>query len=340
MMGDEEHGGEGADDLARLIRLAGERTPLPEERVERAREEARRVWQREIRRRVAWREIRGGAALAAAASLVVAIAYWLTLREGVPTAGVGGMGPIEVVVGEAQVREPSGGRLQPPRPFVAAATVPMGSVLTTTEATRAAIRLPSGHSLRLDHSTEVRLAAAERLHLDRGALYLASASESPAPRPLSVETPQGVVREIGTQFEVRLDHGSVRVRVREGSVVLSRDDAEREVAEGTELALDDDGSMAAREIPTNGPEWDWVSWIAPMLDLDGRTAGEFLRWAAREQGWRLVFDDAAVEEAAATTEVAGDIRGMSITQALDAVVPTCGLSYTVEEGVMKVAAVP
>ena len=59
----QDHG----DDVATLIRLAGQRPAVPEERIERARPAARTTWQQETRRRSRARYLWGAAALAAAA---------------------------------------------------------------------------------------------------------------------------------------------------------------------------------------------------------------------------------------------------------------------------------
>ncbi len=328
------------DDIRTLVRLAGQRPPVPEEHIARAREAARSTWRQEVRRRSRGRYLWGGAALAAAASIILFVSYSLPPGGSSERAGLGGCGPIEVVAGQAQIREPAGATFTAPRALVAEAMVPLDSVVSTSATRRAAIRLPSGHSLRLDFSTQVRITGAERLHLERGALYVASPSGILSARPLTIETPLGLIHEIGTQFEVRLAGDAVIVRVREGSVVLNHETGQREAASGTELTLAAPGSVSAREIPTYGPEWDWVSGITPMLNLDGSTARTFLDWVAREQGWKLAFADAQLEEASGAIQVAGNLEGMTFTQALDTVLPTCGLDYLIEDGVLSVESAP
>jgi ferric-dicitrate binding protein FerR (iron transport regulator) len=340
MTSDTRHTKDPADDVATLIRLAGRRPAIPENRVERARDAAHATWQREIRRRSRRRYAWGAVALAAAASLVFVAVYLRLPDEAVLRAGVGGSLQIQLLAGEAQILDSAGEGLLPPRALAVSESVPPGSVLTTSGAGRAAVRLPSGHSLRLDLSTRVRLDDSRSLYLERGTVYLASGDESGDSEPSTVHTPLGAIREIGTQFEVRLADDALRVRVREGAIVLHHGDEAHEVAIGTELELTPDGSTSTRKISTHGLEWEWVSEITPMLDLEGRSARMFLDWVAREQGWRLAFADDAVARSAESTEVAGDIKGMTIEQALDAVLPSCQMAHRISEGTLVIEAIP
>lgn len=328
------------DDVAALIRLAGQRPTIARERIERAREAAYATWQRETRRRSRRRYAWGAVALAAAASIVFVAVYMRLPGGAARWAGVGGSLQIQLLAGEAQVVTSAGEVLSTPRALAASESVPAGSVLATSGTNRAAVHLPSGHSLRLDLSTRVRLDDSRSLYLERGAVYLASGSESGDSEPATIHTPLGAIQEIGTQFEVRLADEALRVRVREGAIVLHHGDETHEVAIGTELELNPDGSTSTRKISTHGSEWEWVSKITPLLDLEGRTARMFLDWVAREQGWRLAFADDAVARAAERIEVAGDLRGMTIQQALDAVLPSCQMTHRISEGTLLIEAMP
>ncbi|HSF38723.1 MAG TPA: FecR domain-containing protein, partial [Thermoanaerobaculia bacterium] len=170
------------------------------------------------------------------------------------------------------------------------------------------------------------------LALDRGAVYVDSGSHGPAAEPLRLETPLGEVRETGTQYEVRLGADSIRIRVREGSVVLRADDGLHTVGALTELETDGRGTVATREIPRSGPEWGWIAGVTPMPDLEGLTARAFLDRIAREGGWTLTFADEETARLAAETVLQGTVSGMTPEEALDAVLPTCGLSHRIEDG--------
>ncbi|HSK80865.1 MAG TPA: hypothetical protein VLQ45_30715, partial [Thermoanaerobaculia bacterium] len=67
------------DDVARLIRLAGRRPAVPEDVAARVRAAAHEQWQSGLRRRARARFLWTAGALAAAASIVLAIAWSLSV---------------------------------------------------------------------------------------------------------------------------------------------------------------------------------------------------------------------------------------------------------------------
>ena len=319
------------DDVARLVRLAGKRRSVPRERAERVRAAAEAQWQEEVRRRARRRFVWSAAALATAASLAVAITLTLVpFGSGVPTGSDAAI-LVEALSGPAWSRSSADGD----RPLEVGDILRPESELATAEGSRAAIRLASGHSVRLDASTRVRLLDDDSLAVDRGAIYVDSGIEATA-IALDVHTPLGVIEEIGTQFEVRLEDDSVRVRLREGAVVVHQDDLDHELEVGTELALNPDGSVTRKTLPTHGAEWEWFVGITPMIDLEGRTAMEFLEWVARERGWTLAFEDDSVARFAGETVLGGALGRLTLEEALDAVLPTCQMSYDVRAGVLVV----
>ena len=319
------------DDIARLVRLAGKRQAVPQERTDRVKAAARAQWQGEVQRRSRKRYAWAAAGLAAAASLVLAFALGIVpLGPDAPTGRT--MTLVEALTGSVTAAE--GGTLE------VGSELRPGSELVTAESSRAAIRLASGHSVRLDASSHIRLLDDGSLALDRGALYVDSGPDT-NPTALVVHTPRGVIEEIGTQFEVRLDDDdSVRVRLREGKVIVHEEDADHELQVGTELELGADGSVTRRALATHGPEWDWIVGVTPMLDLEGETAMAFLEWAARERGWKLAFADESVARSASEIVLGGTLERVTVDQALDAVLPTCNLTHRVEQGVLLIASAP
>jgi ferric-dicitrate binding protein FerR (iron transport regulator) len=155
--------------------------------------------------------------------------------------------------------------------------------------------------------------------------------------PVDIHTPLGLIQEIGTQFEVRLEGETVRVRLREGTVIVHREEQAHEVRVGTELAMDRNGSVIRRSISIHGPAWRWVADIAPMIDLEGRTARAFLDWVARERGWTLAFADESVARSAGEIVLGGTLERLTLEQSLDAVLPTCRMTYRVKDGVLWIA---
>jgi hypothetical protein len=77
--------------------------------------------------------------------------------------------------------------------------------------------------------------------------------------------------------------------------------------------------------------------VAPEFELEGHTLGEFLDWAAAEHGLRVEFEDPAVRPRAVATVLHGSVRGMDPDEALDTVLPTCGLRHSLRDDVLLIA---
>jgi hypothetical protein len=109
-----------------------------------------------------------------------------------------------------------------------------------------------------------------------------------------------------------------------------------EVAAGRELEVEEGGSVARRNAPQYGPDWDWFTEVTPMMEVQGRPVREFLEWMARERGWTLSFADTWTADRAASIMIDGSIDGLTLDQALDAVLRTTTLTHRVENGVLKI----
>jgi ferric-dicitrate binding protein FerR (iron transport regulator) len=168
--------------------------------------------------------------------------------------------------------------------------------------------------------------------LESGGVYADSGQGRAQTTSIEVLTPLGSVRDIGTQFEVRVTDDSSRVRVREGAVEMEHPGGVEIARAGFEIEVDDAGNVRRGEVPIVGPDWEWAASIAPPFDLDGATLSEFLAWVSRETGLRVVYQDAAMATAAPGISLSGEVDGLSPREALAAVLPTCGMSHRVEGG--------
>jgi ferric-dicitrate binding protein FerR (iron transport regulator) len=315
------------DPIANLVRLGGARPPVPAERAARVETRVYAAWRTGVsaRRRARWAG--WGAGLAAAAALLLALGLgWRVASQ--PPAPPVQVATVERVSG--MVTDGAGQSL------AAGARVTLGDLLQTGGAGRVALRLPApgvdrqGPSLRLDVDTRVHFVAASTLELEQGAVYVDSGPESG--QPVLVRTRWGAVTERGTQFEVRVGAGGIRVRVREGAVELAGLGSSGipgrawQADAGAELTLATDGRLSRGTVPAHGEAWAWVQEIAPTFRLEGRTLADFLVWVERESGWRVAWADPARAASAATTVLHGSGEGLPPEQALAAVLPTCGLA--------------
>jgi len=303
--------------IAGLLRLTGPRPAVPADRTSRVRAAVRARWRAEVAGRSKRQTLWTVAALAAAVTVAVAVGFTRAWRPGgPPAAGIAAL----VEVGSATARKGE--------------AVPSGSDLMTGTRDRLAIRLSSGHSVRLDVDTRVRVLSRRAVALLSGAVYVDSGGPDPLQEPggesIEIRTPAGAIHEMGTQFEVRIIDAAVRVRVREGAVSMNRPAGGLEVQAGRELEIGGDGSARSGDVPISGAPWAWVDEVAPMMAIEGRTLREFLDWVGRERGLVLRFAGAELAASASAIRLSGSIDGMTFDQALDSVLPTCRMGHRIE----------
>jgi hypothetical protein len=320
---------QGDDEVARLVRLAGT-SPIAAERLARVRTAVHGAWRDEYvaRTRRRWLTVAG---LLAAASVVIAFAIWGPIRT---------PAPVPVLV--AHIDQATGSPA-PVFSFATGGAVMSGSTVTTSAGTLA-MTLTSGVHLRLDASSAARVDSATDVALERGAVYVDSAGAyptQPGASPISIHTPAGLVRDIGTRFQVRiedrLDGLGVRIRVRDGQVSITYAngvDARAGAREELFLQLDgSDGSISRRPIAATGREWAWAERAAPPFFVEGKTLGAFLDWVSREGAWTVTFADHNFSEAARATVLHGRpdlLKGLTPAEALEVILPTCGLRHRID----------
>jgi len=194
--------------IERLIKLAGERDMPSPEGVERARAAAQASWNRLLTdqvpdpRRSRFKTTLG---LALAAG-IAALAVFVWTQRATPVA------PVLV----ARVATLSGGAVLLEERGESIVRVPMqihsGTTLSTSDG-RVALTFGDSLSLRIDRQTRLRFDSREQVTLLSGALYVDSGGVNAVPA-LRIETPAGVVRHVGTQFQVHVSANTTRVRVR------------------------------------------------------------------------------------------------------------------------------
>jgi ferric-dicitrate binding protein FerR (iron transport regulator) len=280
-------------DVERLLALSGPRDAVPPERLERMRAAVHDAWTEETKprsnARLRWTLVTA----AAAAAIIIAIMQ---------------------MPKDAGIKKPT----EAPA-FVAA------NQIKTGPSERRSLILPRGGELRVDTSSVVTIAAGGEIHISKGAIYLDSLGTTLP----TVITPAGRITDIGTRFEVRLVAGDTRVRVRDGKVRLAQPRAVNEVQAAEELLARADVSTMRRHVDPFGDEWAWVARAAPRFDLEDKSLGTFLDWIEREGAWTVAFASPALERSARSTVLHGSVESMSTTEALEAILPACGLAHHV-----------
>lgn len=306
--------------IARLLKLAGRRPSPNLERMQRARAAARAEWRHALKVRGRHRRLALVAMLAILAG--AGGAAWMLKDRAVPVDRVE-IATFQKIIGTVHV---SDGAVNE-RAAIASTNgrVRTADRLDTAEHSGAAVRYFDGVSIRLSAETTLTLDSVSRLTLVRGSIYVDSDPQQDR-NSLVVLTALGTVRHVGTQFEVRVQPGSLDVRVREGEVSIENRTARLTATAGEALLLKENRPAERRRIASSGPDWNWVTSMAAPFTLEGSTVPLFLQWVSREEGVQWEYADAATRRVADRTVLHGTIEGLTPAEALLAVLPAAGLT--------------
>jgi hypothetical protein len=315
-------------DIARVLRAADGRAGPSEEMKQSVYAAVHAEWRATTEKRRKQRTQRVWLAAAASVALA-AVALFLGRTvldpQGAPIA------TISRTTGVAQIKDGESGKWR----YVGdTKELHVGERIQTGAEGRVAIAMPDGVSVRLDRYTNIALVDADRIDVTEGAVYVDSGVPGAHPGRLQIGTRTGVMRHIGTQYEARiLPGGGTRIRVREGRVdVTSARGAMRTVQVGEQVLVVSSGIQNGGYIEPSSTEWDWASNASPGFDIDGRPVHEFLVWAGRETGLKVVF---ATPESAAEAQravLSGSVAGLGPDEALAAILPTTSLRGTEKDG--------
>jgi len=322
------------ESLARLIKLAGERPGIPlsvESRVyhrvqqewraataepngEKVYKEVHKTWRRGSLRAAL---LRWTLPLGVAASAAIAI-FMMSSPEVVPPVQVVATVSRVVGAGPLNARYPTG------------ATVHSGEMISTGPDEGLSLLLARSESLRIDANTEIRIDAADHFTLLAGRVYADSGQFVYRKGGLKIETAFGQVTDVGTQFSVTASDASLEVAVREGRVDVRNESAEYAARIGERLTLKAGEPATVSELDTHDVYWDWVADLTPVLDLTNKSLLDFLKWAARETGRELLFENDESRMFAMRTDVHGSIDGLTPDEALASILATTTVHYRIE----------
>ena len=321
------------DPVSTLLAISGTRELPSAAATERARKAALVVWRENVvTASIGQRPWRTWLPLAAAALLIVAVAG-VTLRpfqrpvspETVAVVAVLD-GAVEATAAGVALAVTTGSGIQ------------SGSILQT-RAGRIALALGDRLSVRLDSGTRLRLDGRGSVTLLEGVLYVDSGASSPS-EPLRVAMPLGVLEHVGTQYEITAGSGAARLRVRDGVVKATLETAgggsiER-IEAGEALSIDASGVIERRRSRTFGPDWDWMSAIAPAFAIEGHSLHDYLTWLCREQGWTMRWAGSSEELAARRAVLHGSIAGFGVQESMTVVSAITQATFNVRDGVLSV----
>ena len=326
------------DPIEALLKATGRRPTVPAERMGRVRDAVAAHWRQHLARRARRRRTGWIVSLAAAAVVIAAVGLGVRSLRSSTTQGLTGV-RVERVANVAWARSGSIPMLRSDLTLHVGSIIPGNSEVTTAAGARVALRAPTGHSLRLDSDTTLRVLSDRAFVLEQGAVYVDShGGTAVETTSIRIGTPVGPIEDQGTQFEARWEGRSLSLRVREGVVTIEAPAGPVIAHAGEALRLDASGAVDRTDQAASGGAWTWAETIAPMMEIEGRSLLDFLDWVARERGATLRFADASFAPKAPAIVLKGSIAGMTLDQATTSVLATCGLSHRWENGTLFVGA--
>jgi len=306
-------------DLAALLRAVGPRPQPPVDVAAEVRAAVAAEWRTTVaarqqarvptRRRVAQPWMAMAASVAAIAIAVsVVLPRWNGTGDPVAT--------VARVAGAAAVRHSADGVWQS---LAAGSNVAASDEIRTDASGRVALRRPDGLEVRLDADTQLAFNAADRASLASGSVYVDAGAPGSGSDAFVIGTPYGDVRHLGTQYVASVKDGLLQVAVREGSVAVEKGKMPVVARAGESLTIARDGAVSRSQLDVYGEAWRWAESVAPEFAIAGRSLDEFLTWAGRETGRKIVYASADAAREAATTQLKGSVAGLAPEAALIAV---------------------
>ena len=305
--------GEDAD-LVALLRSVGPRPTPPADFAAEVRAAVAAEWRATVAARQPQRRFTQPWLAIAASVAVLAVAVGVALPRW-KAAG----GPVAVVArvtGAAEIRHSTDGTWQT---LGTASPVAASDEIRTSSSGRVALRRPDGLEVRLDTDTQLAFAGDERARLASGGVYVDAGTPGSGSGAFVVGTPYGDVRHVGTQYVASVHDGALQVAVREGSIAIDRGQVPVVARAGEALAVREDGSVVRSQVDSHGQAWHWAAAIAPEFAIEGRSLDEFLAWAGRETGRKIVYTSADAAREAEQTMLKGSTTGLAPEAAVAAV---------------------
>ena len=316
----------GPDLVASLIRAAGRRAEPPVDAYQQVFTAATAAFREKTAKRRERTLLLWAAAASVAALAIALVLQWNSSSTQAQVATVAR------VIGSVELEADGGWK-----PMTeAGGALAKGARLRTLAGGGVALALDGGASLRLAAATEVLMDGPRRILLRSGTLYLDKTGS--VGTGYQIETPAGTARDVGTQFELHVAGGALRLRVREGRVEIDRAGQHLSGSAGEQLEIDPLGGVTRSTIAATDMAWQWTETVAPAPDIDGQPAAVLLAWVARETGRRLHYESAAVATRAANVILHGNIRHLAPLAALDVMLATTDLEYTLIGDTMEVRA--
>lgn len=214
--------------------------------------------------------------------------------------------------------------------YQSGAAVYAGDILETESGEGLSLLLARNATLRIDEDTRLQVESADRFTLLGGRIYVDSGQFIYRNGGLIIDTPYGVVRDVGTQFAISTSDKALDVAVREGRIELTHESTAVTARMGERLTVVAGQGASVSELDTHDEYWHWIVDLTPEFDMANKSLLDFLKWATRETGRQLQFETDDSRMFAMRTDLGGSIEGLTPDEALEAVLSTTSLHYRIE----------
>jgi len=211
-----------------------------------------------------------------------------------------------------------------------------GTMIETLYDGYATLSLKTGGNLRLNHNSQLIVNDNNAFTLSFGTVYFDSGYGKGAKTPITIHTLHGDIQDIGTQFAVTSNKDQIQISVREGLIELNNKQGMQSLEAGYQLVSEEEGIFEKSKLSPQDIHWAWVNNVAPEFKLEGKNLNQFLTWISREHGLKLVFLESYIEQLSELVTLHGDIKDLSLQQALDTVFSTTELNYQIDENQLQV----
>lgn len=213
-------------------------------------------------------------------------------------------------------------------------TIRAGQLVETGPDSGLGLAWNAGGSLRLDQDTLLEFIDGDTVFLHRGQVYFDSLGIADGAQ-LVVDTTQGTVTHIGTQFMTSVNNRELVVSVREGRVRIDGRYFDETANRGTQIQMRGSARAMTVDLAPHSNLWAWTEKLSPGIDLDNRSVLEFLHWVSRETGYELAFDSPTAESHAAGNFLVGMVEADPRTE-LRLRLLTTDLDYSISAGSGKI----
>jgi hypothetical protein len=215
-----------------------------------------------------------------------------------------------------------------------------GQIIETGNDAAMSLEWGNGGSLRIDKNTRVEFTSDATVFLRSGQIYFDSHPATMVAitgSGLEINTDHGLVKHLGTQYMTTVDARDLIVRVREGEVSVDGAYVEQAVAvAGQQMTVSGGATPSVLDIDPFGETWAWAEDLAPVVDMDGKTPHEFLKFISRELGLELEYETEEARNAAGIGGLLGTFDTDPRSE-LDARMAGEDLGYRIDGGTIYVS---